>query len=107
MRRSIEDRSAWFTLALHMGASVDLIYWDLLDEYCWGPRSSIAHRVHDVTTSPEMHEPREEFVREKIRQLQEYYKELGRDDEVEYEPELPLEPALATCRNALTSVPTY
>ncbi|PYH82507.1 hypothetical protein BO82DRAFT_413724 [Aspergillus uvarum CBS 121591] len=71
MRRSLEDRSAWFTLASHMGASVDLLYWDLLDEYCWGPRSSIAHRVHDVTTSPEMHKRREEFVREKIRQLQE------------------------------------
>ncbi|RAK77626.1 phosphotransferase family protein [Aspergillus fijiensis CBS 313.89] len=94
MRRSLEDRSAWFTLALHMGASVDLIYWDLLDEYCWGPRSSIAHRVHDVTTSPEMHMRREEFVHEKIRQLWEYHKELGRNDEVEYEPELPLEPAI-------------
>ncbi|OJJ96596.1 hypothetical protein ASPACDRAFT_54469 [Aspergillus aculeatus ATCC 16872] len=90
MRRSLEDRSAWFTLALHMGASVDLIYWDLLDEYCWGPRSSIAHRVHAVTTLPEMHKRREDFVREKIRQLRAYYKELGRDDEVEYEPELPL-----------------
>lgn len=34
MRQSIQDRSAWFNMACRMGLSVDLIYWDLLDEFC-------------------------------------------------------------------------
>ncbi|RAQ50875.1 hypothetical protein AFGD_003458 [Aspergillus flavus] len=92
MRQSIEDKSAWFTLASHMVASVDLLYWDLLDEYCWGPRSSIAQRVRAITTSPEMHKRREDFVHLKIQQLQEYYNELGVDNNVSYEPEPPLQP---------------
>ncbi|PLB48360.1 hypothetical protein P170DRAFT_456904 [Aspergillus steynii IBT 23096] len=92
MRQSIEDKSAWFTLASHMVASVDLLYWDLLDEYCWGPRSSIAQRVHAVTTSPEMHKRREDFVHSKVQQLREYNQELGNDINVSYEPEPPLKP---------------
>ncbi|KAJ5093705.1 hypothetical protein N7456_009566 [Penicillium angulare] len=91
MRQSIEDRSAWFTLGARMVASVDLVYWDLLDEYCWGPRLSMAHRVHAVTTIPELHKRGEDFVRLKIQHLQEYNKELGVEDDVTYEPERPLE----------------
>ncbi|KAL4790754.1 kinase-like domain-containing protein [Aspergillus venezuelensis] len=36
MRQSINNQSAWLTFACHMTSSVDLLYWDLLDEYCWG-----------------------------------------------------------------------
>jgi hypothetical protein len=35
MRQPIEDKSAWFNLACRVGLSVDLIYLDLLNEYCW------------------------------------------------------------------------
>ncbi|RLL93707.1 hypothetical protein CFD26_100790 [Aspergillus turcosus] len=87
MRRSIEDKSAWFILAARMVSSVDMIYWELLDEFCWGTRSSIAERIHNFTTIPEKHKERESFVRLKIRQLQEYYIELGEEMTVEYEEE--------------------
>ncbi|KAJ0420502.1 hypothetical protein BJY00DRAFT_323757 [Aspergillus carlsbadensis] len=79
MGESIEDRSAWFMLACRKVASVDLIYWDLLDEYCWGPRSSMADRAHAFTGLGEMHRGREDFVRLKIQQLREYYDELGEE----------------------------
>ncbi|OOG00305.1 hypothetical protein ASPCADRAFT_125356 [Aspergillus carbonarius ITEM 5010] len=87
MRRSIRDRSAWFNLACRMVPSVDMIYWDLLDEYCWGPSETIAERVHGLTTTPEMHKAREDFVKIKVQQLQEYYVELGEDTKVSYEEE--------------------
>ncbi|KAL3456634.1 kinase-like domain-containing protein [Aspergillus heterothallicus] len=87
MRRSLEDRSAWFMLACRMTGSVDTIYWDLLDEFCWGPRASVAGRVYTMTTTPEMHNDREQFVRLKIRHLQQYLEELGEESGVVYEPE--------------------
>lgn len=87
MRKSIKDKSAWFILAARMVSSVDMIYWELLDEFCWRPRSTIAERVHNVTTIPEKHRERERFVRLKIRHLQEYYTELGEESTVEYEEE--------------------
>ncbi|GKZ29534.1 hypothetical protein AbraIFM66950_005371 [Aspergillus brasiliensis] len=71
MRRSIQDRSAWFNMACRMVPSVDMIYWDLLDEYCWGP----------------LHKAREGFVKAKVEQLQQYYAELGDDTTVSYEEE--------------------
>lgn len=80
MRQSIDDRSAWFNLACRQPFSVDLIYWDLLDEYCWGPRST-------RTMNFLMLRDREDFVRSKICQLQEYYIELGKGIQVEYEEE--------------------
>ncbi|KAL2799432.1 hypothetical protein BJX66DRAFT_333332 [Aspergillus keveii] len=85
MRQFLETRSAWFMLACRKVASVDLIYWDLLDEYCWGPRSSMAERAHALTGMGEMHKGREDFVRLKIQQLREYYDELGEETDV-YEP---------------------
>ncbi|KAM0089027.1 hypothetical protein ACP6JD_007656 [Aspergillus fumigatus] len=87
MRKSIKDKSAWFILAARMVSSVDMIYWELLDEFCWRPRSTIAERVHNVTTIPKKHRERERFVRLKIRHLQEYYTELGEESTVEYEEE--------------------
>ncbi|KAL4790753.1 hypothetical protein BDV19DRAFT_371832 [Aspergillus venezuelensis] len=36
---------------------------------------------------PELHIGREDFVRSKIKQLQDYYKELGEEHDVEYGPE--------------------
>ncbi|GCB23217.1 hypothetical protein AAWM_06102 [Aspergillus awamori] len=87
MRQSIQDRSAWFNMACRMVPSVDMIYWDLLDEYCWGPRKSIAERVYNITTTPEMHKAREDLVKAKVEQLQQYYMELGEDNIVTYEEE--------------------
>ncbi|EAW19681.1 uncharacterized protein NFIA_027550 [Aspergillus fischeri NRRL 181] len=87
MQKSIEDKSAWFILAARMVSSVDMIYWELLDEFCWGPRLSIAERIRNVTTIPEKHKERERFVRLKIRHLPEYYTELGEETTVEYEEE--------------------
>ncbi|PWY75252.1 hypothetical protein BO94DRAFT_627266 [Aspergillus sclerotioniger CBS 115572] len=87
MRQSIRDRSAWFNLACRMVPSVDMIYWDLVDEYCWGSSETIAERVYNFTATPEMHRTREEFVRTKVKQLQEYYAELGEDTKVFYEEE--------------------
>jgi hypothetical protein len=86
MRQSLENRSAWFMLACRKIASVDLIYWDLLDEYCWGPRSSMAERAHALTGMGEMHRGREDFVRLKIQQLREYYDGLGEATDIVYEP---------------------
>ncbi|RAL11725.1 phosphotransferase family protein [Aspergillus homomorphus CBS 101889] len=86
MQRSIEDRSAWFMLACRKVASVDLIYWDMLDEYCWGPRVSMADRGHTLTGLGEMHRGREDFVRLKIRQRREYDRDLGKETDVIYEP---------------------
>ncbi|KAF4161526.1 hypothetical protein CNMCM6936_003367 [Aspergillus lentulus] len=60
---------------------------ELLDEFCWGPRSFIAERIHNITTIPQKHKEREGFMRLKIRQLQEYYTELGEETTVEYEEE--------------------
>lgn len=54
MRRSIEDNSAWFNLACRSVTCMNVIYWNLLDEYCWGPRSSVGERAH-ATTSTGMH----------------------------------------------------
>lgn len=47
----------------------------------------MAERVHQFTSSIELHQHREEFVRRNIRELEEYNAELGRDDNVEYEEE--------------------
>ncbi|RAL00522.1 phosphotransferase family protein [Aspergillus ibericus CBS 121593] len=69
MRRSIETKMS----------SVDLLYWDLLDEYCWGEGPSVTDRVRALTTNNGLHKHREDFVRLKIAQLQEYCKELGEE----------------------------
>lgn len=87
MRQSLQDKSAWFMMACRKVSSAHMIYWDLVDEYCWGPRASMAERVHQFTSSIELHQHREEFVRRNIRELEEYNAELGRDDNVEYEEE--------------------
>ncbi|PYH89361.1 hypothetical protein BO71DRAFT_281666, partial [Aspergillus ellipticus CBS 707.79] len=87
MRQSIRDRSAWFFLACRVGYAVDLLYWELLDEFCWGTRESVAQRVYDFTTGVEMHQGREGFVRLKMGQLEGYFEDLGEDGGVGYEEE--------------------
>jgi hypothetical protein len=94
MRQSLQSKSTWFTLACRMVSSVDLLYWDLLDEFCWGPRSSVAERVHSFTTKPAMHRDREKLVRHKIQQLREYYAELGEGTTVDYEEDTFRKPEL-------------
>lgn len=87
MRQSIHDRSAWFIYACRKVLYVDLVYWNMLDEYCWGPVSEWEERIHKITTNLMIHRDRENLLRLKIRQLQEYYAELGEDNQVEYEEE--------------------
>lgn len=87
MCESLETRSAWFNFAARMTMDVDLIYWNLLDTYCWGPRSCIAERICRYVCDAEMHDGFEDFVRFEIQQLNEYRGELGRSDIVEYEDE--------------------
>ncbi|OJJ94811.1 hypothetical protein ASPACDRAFT_55608 [Aspergillus aculeatus ATCC 16872] len=67
MRQSIDTKSAWFYLACRS-----------LDEYCWGKRSSVAERVRSLTTNIGLHKDRENFVRSKNVQSQDYYAELGK-----------------------------
>ncbi|RAH50487.1 phosphotransferase family protein [Aspergillus brunneoviolaceus CBS 621.78] len=84
-RLGVEDdrlSSAWFYLACRSVSSVDLLYRDLLDEHCWVKRSSVADRVRSFTTNIGLHKDREDFVRSKIVQLQEYYAELGEATDV-------------------------
>lgn len=87
MQKSIDDRSAWFHYACRKVMCVDLVYWNMLDEYCWGPVSSWKERIHKITTNAVIHQDREIFVRSKIYQLREYYSELGENIEVEYKKE--------------------
>ncbi|RAK79020.1 phosphotransferase family protein [Aspergillus fijiensis CBS 313.89] len=82
MRQSIDTKSAWFYFACRSVSSVDLLYRDLLDEHCWGKRSSVADRVRSFTTNIGLRKDREDFVRSKIVQLQEYYAELGEATDV-------------------------
>ncbi|KAL5357110.1 hypothetical protein BJX96DRAFT_162862 [Aspergillus floccosus] len=51
MRQSIQDNSAWFNLACRSVTGLDIIYWNLIDEWCWGPRTSITERVYVVTNT--------------------------------------------------------
>lgn len=87
MRQSLQDKSAWYMMACRKISSVDMIYWDLVDEHCWGPRATMAERVHQFTSNVELRQHREVFVRMKIREFQEYNAELGRADKVEYDEE--------------------
>ncbi|KAF3491015.1 uncharacterized protein GIQ15_00532 [Arthroderma uncinatum] len=44
MRRSMEDRTIWFNLAVRNGWSIDFVYWNLLDNYIYGS-ASMTERV--------------------------------------------------------------
>ncbi|RAL10172.1 phosphotransferase family protein [Aspergillus homomorphus CBS 101889] len=102
MRESIKTKSAWFYLACRSVTSVYLLYWDLLDEHCWGERSSIAEMVRSFTSNNRLHKGREEFVRSKIVQLQDYSAELGEETDVVYEEEE--EQHRAECENDYVDV---
>lgn len=103
MRKSLETRSVWFNFAARMTMDVDLIYWNLLDTYCWGPRSCIAERICRCVCDAEMHRGFEDFVRFKIWQLNEYRAELGRSDIVEYEEEKCVEVVSKVVRSPVMS----
>ncbi|KAJ5860747.1 uncharacterized protein N7529_008057 [Penicillium soppii] len=78
MRQSIQDKSAWFILACRNFLAVDTLYWELLDDFCWGAGVSIEERVRQFTASDDgMLRVRERFVRRKILQLRDYQKEFG------------------------------
>ncbi|KAL4965117.1 aminoglycoside phosphotransferase family protein [Aspergillus stella-maris] len=63
----------------------------------------IADRVRSITSIPDLHRGREDFDRSKIKQLQDYYKKLGEEYDVEYEPEQTREISAQATTNA-TSV---
>ncbi|GAA88089.1 phosphotransferase enzyme family protein [Aspergillus luchuensis IFO 4308] len=56
-------------------------------QYGMSHGTSIAERVYNATTAPEMHKAREDFVKAKIKQLQQYHAELGDETVVSYEEE--------------------
>ncbi|RJE18769.1 Phosphotransferase enzyme family [Aspergillus sclerotialis] len=87
MRESLKSRSAWFNFACRMVIDVDLIYWDLLDDFCWGPTRSMAERTCQCICGAEIHKDFEDFVRHKIRQLNEYRAELDETEMIEYKEE--------------------
>ncbi|KAF9894788.1 hypothetical protein FE257_004409 [Aspergillus nanangensis] len=65
MRQSVLDKSVWFSLACRTVTAVDVIYWNCLDEFCWGPRPSIMDRAHAFTDTG-MHKARDPLVRRKV-----------------------------------------
>jgi hypothetical protein len=78
MRQSIQDKSAWFILACRNFLAVDTLYWELLDDFCWGAGISVEERVRQFTESDDrMLRVRERFVRRKVLQLRDYQKEFG------------------------------
>lgn len=87
MRQAFDDKSFWFNMAARTSFEVDDIYWYMLDEYCYGPRASIRQRVISCTSGVPIHNDRERIVRLKLKQLQDYNVEVGREDQVSYEDE--------------------
>lgn len=84
MRRSMENNTFWFNIASRKGWSLDFVYWNILDNFFYGP-ASVDERVARTTRSGKLHQGREDFVRLKIKELQQYEAEFGRDKSVEYE----------------------
>lgn len=72
MWQSLKDRSAWFTLACRDTASMDLLYWCFLDEFCWGPDS-------DTVLDAPMHWQLKGFKKKKIQDLKQYYRDMEED----------------------------
>lgn len=85
MRQSFEDKSFWFNMAARTSFGVDDVYWYMLDEHCYGPRSSINERLIKATSGVDIYNDREDFVRLKIKQLQEYHIEVDCKDQISCE----------------------
>ncbi len=87
MRQSFEDRTFWFNMAARTSFDVDDVYWYMLDEYCYGPRSSIKERVTEATSGVDTYKDLEHFVRLKINHLKEYNSQIGCEENVDGEVE--------------------
>lgn len=98
MRESLESRQAWFNIAILEPFSIDSIYWDVLDNYVYGPASMTERTARTTGSSTcimggdktySLHRDREAFVRVKIADLQMYNVAIGKKTEeqqqVEYE----------------------
>lgn len=87
MRQSMGDRKIWFNRAVRGGWSLDFIYWNLLDNYVYGP-ATIMERVAKTTGGGDaLHRDREALVRTKIEQLGQYHSECGSHERIEYRKE--------------------
>jgi Phosphotransferase enzyme family len=84
MRQSFDDKTFWFNMAARTSFGIDDVYWYMLDEHCYGPRTSIQQRVEKATGGVGMYADREIFVRQKTKQLQEYKVQMGCEDLVSY-----------------------
>ena len=89
MRQSMDDKTVWFNMAARKSYGFENLYWYMLDKHCYGPRTSEKERVTKVTEGVSLYSDREDFVRMKIKQLQEYNAELGRENHVTYEEHNP------------------
>ncbi|EEP77854.1 predicted protein [Uncinocarpus reesii 1704] len=102
MRQSMDDRTFWFNIAIRDGWSLDWIYWNMIDNYVFGP-SGMTERVARVSARG-VDGDLEEYVRAKIERLEDYnvefrlpsirYEEPEDDETLEYwiKPDLRLPP---------------
>ncbi|KLJ10042.1 hypothetical protein EMPG_14537 [Blastomyces silverae] len=81
MMDSFLNRGAWFVLACRMGHLLDDVYWNMLDNFCWGRGLSRDERVMRLATVAADRDfyirDREVFVERKIRDLIEYCRLMG------------------------------
>ncbi len=80
MRASITRGQFWHT-NLVQGGSFERIYWQRLDELCWGKRASTEGRVAEFVAVGGMGVEMEGWVAEKMEQLAGYRVELGPAEE--------------------------
>ena len=87
MRASLSSGLFWLT-SLLQGGSFERLYWQRLDELCFGDRESAEKRVKDWAEREGREEEMKEWVKRKMKDLQVYQAELknleaGREKEME------------------------
>lgn len=80
MRASLTTGQFWLTNLLQ-GGSFERLYWQRLDELCWGKRASTEKRVADFAAVGAMGVEMEGWVAKKLEDLAEYRVELGPAEE--------------------------
>ncbi|KAK2813169.1 hypothetical protein FQN50_000847 [Emmonsiellopsis sp. PD_5] len=90
MRKSLENMSCWFNSACRMGAKADIVYWKLLDPFCWGSFANThqerMRRFLKVPLRRHMIDEREEFIVEKLDELHDYHRAIRSTANIRYEP---------------------
>lgn len=85
MRASLSSGQFWLT-SLLQGGDIERLYWQRLDQLCWGKRVSAEKRVADFATITGGRAEMEEWVEKKLEDLAQYRVELGpEEDEWEVE----------------------